>query len=69
MRTLPPQTTGIWLPARRHRRLVRDQIAVSQVEANNRGWHIGSRVSLVLPDGRRASVTVAAIYTSRNLAG
>ena len=49
--------------------LARDQIAVSQVEANNRGWHIGSRVSLVLPDGRRASVTVAAIYTSRNLAG
>ena len=42
---------------------------MSQVEANNRGWHIGSRVSLVLPDGRRASVTVAAIYTSRNLAG
>jgi putative ABC transport system permease protein len=50
-------------------RLTRDQIAVSQVEADNRGWHMGSRVGLVLPDGAKASVTVGAIYTSRNLAG
>jgi putative ABC transport system permease protein len=49
--------------------LTRDQIAVSQVEANDRGWHMGSRVGLVLPDGTKAGVTVGAIYTSRNLAG
>ena len=51
------------------RTLTRDQIAVSQVEANDRGWRMGSRVGLVLPDGTRESVTVGAIYTSRNLAG
>jgi putative ABC transport system permease protein len=50
-------------------RLAPDQIAVSQVEASDRGWHLGSRASLVLPDGTRAQVTVGAIYTSRNLAG
>jgi putative ABC transport system permease protein len=49
--------------------LTRDQIAVSQVEANNQGWHMGSRTGLVLPDGTKASVTVGGIYTSRNLAG
>ena len=49
--------------------LTRDQIAVSQVEANDRGWHLGSRTGLGLPDGTKASVTVGAIYTSRNLAG
>src|SRR5204862_66863 len=42
---------------------------VSRVEADDRGWHLGSRTSLVLPDGTRAWVTVGAIYTSRNLAG
>ena len=50
-------------------RLAPDQIAVSQVEANDRRWHLGSRTGLVLPDGSRAQVTVGAIYTSRNLAG
>src|SRR5207248_2909152 len=50
-------------------RLAPDQIAVSRVEADDRGWHLGSRTSLVLPDGTRAWVTVGAIYTSRNLAG
>ncbi len=50
-------------------RLARDQIAVSQVEADGRGWHLGSRTSLVLPDGMRANVTVGAIYTARTLAG
>lgn len=50
-------------------RLAPGQIAVSQVEADDRGWHLGSRTSLVLPDGTRAQVTVGAIYTSRNLAG
>jgi putative ABC transport system permease protein len=50
-------------------RLTRSQIAVSQVEANDKGWHMGSRVGLVLPDGTRTTVTVAAIYTSRDLVG
>jgi putative ABC transport system permease protein len=50
-------------------RLTPGQIAVSQVEADDRGWHLGSLASLVLPDGTRAQVTVGAIYTSRNLAG
>jgi putative ABC transport system permease protein len=50
-------------------RLARDQIAVSQVEATGRGWHLGSPTSVVLPDGTRAGVTVGAIYTARNLAG
>jgi putative ABC transport system permease protein len=50
-------------------RLGPGQIAVSQIEASDHGWHVGSRVSLVLPDGTRASVTVAAVYTSRNLVG
>jgi putative ABC transport system permease protein len=45
------------------------RIAVSQVQASDHGWQVGSRVSLVLPDGTRASVTVAAVYTSRNLVG
>ena len=50
-------------------RLTPGQIAVSQVEAGDRGWQLGSRTSLVLPDGTRAQATVGAIYTSRNLAG
>jgi len=50
-------------------RLAPDQIAVSQVEADDRGWHAGSRVGLVLPDGTKATVTVAAIYTARTLVG
>jgi putative ABC transport system permease protein len=50
-------------------RLTPGQIAVSQVIANDHGWHLGSPVSLVLPDGTRARVTVGAIYTARNLVG
>lgn len=50
-------------------RLAPDQIAVSQVEARDRGWQLGSRTSVVLPDGTRAPVTVGAIYTARDLAG
>jgi putative ABC transport system permease protein len=50
-------------------RLAPRQIAVSGVEANDHGWHLGSPVRLVLPDGTRASVTVAAIYAARDLVG
>jgi len=45
------------------------QIAVSSIQATDRGWRLGSPVSLVLPDGSAHRVTVGAIYTSRNLAG
>jgi putative ABC transport system permease protein len=45
------------------------QIAVSSVQAAARHWHIGSAVSLVLPDGVRRTVFVADTYTSRNLVG
>jgi len=45
------------------------QIAVSSIQATDRGWRLGTPVSLVLPDGSAHRVTVGAIYTSRNLAG
>jgi putative ABC transport system permease protein len=50
-------------------RLTPGQIAVSQVAANDHGWHLGSPVRLVLPDGTRVGATVGAVYTSRNLVG
>jgi putative ABC transport system permease protein len=45
------------------------RIAVSSVQATDRGWHLGTPVALVLPDGTTARVTVGAIYRARNLAG
>ena len=45
------------------------QIAVSSIQATDRGWQLGTPVSLVLPDGTTNQVTVGAIYTSRNLVG
>jgi len=45
------------------------QIAVSSIQARDRGWRLGTPVALVLPDGTAQRVTVGAIYTSRNLVG
>lgn len=50
-------------------RLGPGQIAVSSIQATDRGWRQGTPVSLVLPDGTTHRVTVGAIYTSRNLVG
>jgi putative ABC transport system permease protein len=49
--------------------LGRSQIAVSSIQARDRGWRLGTPVTLVLPDGTAHRVTVGAIYTSRNLVG
>ncbi|HEU5001918.1 MAG TPA: FtsX-like permease family protein [Actinomycetota bacterium] len=46
-----------------------DQLAVSQAEATKRGWHLGSTVTAVLPDGTRQALTVGALYGSRVLTG
>ena len=46
-----------------------DQLAVSSLQATDRGWQLGTPVALVLPDGTARQVTVGAIYTSRNLVG
>ena len=45
------------------------QLAVSTFEATGRGWHLGTPVPVVLPDGTRARVTVGAIYSARSLVG
>jgi putative ABC transport system permease protein len=45
------------------------QIAVSSIQATDRGWRLGTPVTVVLPDGTAHRVTVGAIYTSRNLVG
>lgn len=42
---------------------------MSSIQAAERGWHIGTAVPLVLPDGSRRTVFVADMYTSRNLVG
>jgi len=49
--------------------LGRRQIAVSQIQATDHGWRLGSPVRLVLPDGTAVTATVGAVYTSRNLVG
>ena len=49
--------------------LGRQQIAVSQIQATDHGWRLGSPVRLVLPDGTAVTATVGAVYTSRNLVG
>jgi putative ABC transport system permease protein len=70
---VPPATIGRVLnlhsTAGSVRALRSDQIGVSSIQAADRHWHIGSAVSLVLPDGSRRTVFVADIYTSRNLVG
>ena len=70
---VPPATIGqvldLHATAGSVGRLRGDQIAVSSIEAADRHWHPGSAVSLVLPDGSRRTVFVAAVYTSRNLVG
>ncbi len=70
---VPPATLGqvlnLHVTAGSVGRLRPDELAVSQVQATDRGWRLGSPVSLVLPDGTRAEVTVAAIYQSRDLVG
>jgi putative ABC transport system permease protein len=49
--------------------LGRQQIAVSQIQATDHGWRLGSPVRVVLPDGTAVTATVGAVYTSRNLVG
>lgn len=46
-----------------------NQLAVSQAEAAKRGWHTGSSVPVVLPDGTRQRLRVGALYSSRVLTG
>ncbi|MGP7997770.1 MAG: ABC transporter permease, partial [Streptosporangiaceae bacterium] len=50
-------------------RLGPGQFAVSSIQAADRGWHLGTPVTVLLPDVTAHRVTVGAIYTSRNLAG
>jgi putative ABC transport system permease protein len=45
------------------------QIAVSQHEASNRGWHLGTALPATMPDGAAIQLSVGAIYTSRDLTG
>lgn len=45
------------------------QIAVSQHEASNRGWQLGTALPATMPDGARMQLSIGAIYTSRDLTG
>ncbi|MEA2502580.1 MAG: putative transport system permease protein, partial [Actinomycetota bacterium] len=45
------------------------QIAVSQHEASNRGWQLGTALPATMPDGATMQLSVGAIYTSRDLTG
>jgi putative ABC transport system permease protein len=45
------------------------QIAVSQHEASNRGWHLGTALPATMPDGASMQLSIGAIYTSRDLTG
>ena len=70
---VPPGTIGqvlnLHVTAGSIGRLGPDQIAVSSIQATDRGWRLGTPAALVLPDGTTHRVTVGAIYTSRNLVG
>jgi putative ABC transport system permease protein len=70
---VPPATIGqvlnLHVTAGSIGRLGPDQIAVSSIQATDRGWRLGTPAALVLPDGTTHRVTVGAIYTSRNLVG
>jgi putative ABC transport system permease protein len=70
---VPPGTIGqvlnLHTTAGSVSRLGAGQLAVSGIQAADRGWHLGTPVTVVLPDGTSRRVTVGAIYTSRNLAG
>jgi putative ABC transport system permease protein len=45
------------------------KIAVSQHEASNRGWHLGTVLPATMPDGATMRLSIGAIYTSRDLTG
>jgi putative ABC transport system permease protein len=45
------------------------QIAVSQHEASNRGWQLGTALPATMPDGAKMQLSIGAIYTSRDLTG
>lgn len=45
------------------------QLAVSQREADAHGWHLGTALPATLPDGTSPTLTIGALYTSRDLAG
>jgi putative ABC transport system permease protein len=44
-------------------------VAVSRNEADKRGWHTGSAVTLTFSDGERVPFTVGAVYSRADLAG
>jgi putative ABC transport system permease protein len=46
-----------------------DQIAVNETKAEAEGWHLGTTVPIVYPDGVRDRVSVGAIYADSDLAG
>ncbi|HEY1635484.1 MAG TPA: FtsX-like permease family protein [Acidimicrobiales bacterium] len=46
-----------------------NQLAVSQREADNKHWRLGTPLSVTFPDGTNSSLAVGAIYQSRDLAG
>jgi putative ABC transport system permease protein len=46
-----------------------DGMAISQTRAEDRGWHVGTTVPVLFPDGTTLSLTVQAIYDDDRLAG
>ncbi|NUS59051.1 MAG: ABC transporter permease [Streptomycetaceae bacterium] len=46
-----------------------DTIAVADSVASDHGWRVGTAVPVVYPDGTRASLTVAGIYTRTTVTG
>jgi putative ABC transport system permease protein len=46
-----------------------NQLAVSQREADNEHWHVGTPMTVTFPDGTTSSLAVGAIYQSRDLPG
>ncbi|MGP4004099.1 ABC transporter permease, partial [Streptomyces sp. 8N706] len=49
--------------------LGRTDLAVSQDEADQRGWRVGSTARLSFADGARQAFTVRAVYDQKDLAG
>jgi putative ABC transport system permease protein len=45
------------------------RLAISDDAADDRGWHVGSRLPLTFGDGRRETFTVAAVYGNDRIAG
>jgi putative ABC transport system permease protein len=49
--------------------LANSQFAISQQLANSKQWHVGSSVTVTLPDGANERLSLGAIYTSRDIVG